>query len=235
MAILPTVVLVHGGFLGPWIWEDVQSLLERNGIASSAPDLPSMSATGTDLRDDVAAVRGVLADAGPALVCGHSYGGLVVTEAAATPTLPVRHLAYLAAAVPDTGESMQTLAASLGVADDDGGEEIIVLDDGRIQLTAEAARISLFHDCPEDRADLAVSRLRTINPATGGQAIGEAAWRQIPATLVEAADDRLPRLVTAGFDAAAEEVVRLPSGHCPQWSRPELVAELLASLVRACA
>ncbi len=147
----------------------------------------------------------------PAVVCGHSYGGLVVTEAAAAPSLRVHHLAYLAAAVPDTGESMQALAASLGVVDDDGGEEVAVLDDGRIQLMAEAARATLFHDCPEDRAELAISRLRPINPATGGQTISEAAWRQIPATLVEAADDQLPRLVCAGFDTASHEVVQWPT------------------------
>jgi pimeloyl-ACP methyl ester carboxylesterase len=159
---------------------------------------------------------------------------LVITEAANDEEVDVTRLAYLAAAVPDERQSMQTLAASLGIADsDDGGEEVVVLPDGRIALTPEAARTGLFHDCTPDRAEEAISLLRPINAASGTQPVSRAAWRQIPATLIEAADDRLPRLVCQAFDSTPHDSVSIPTGHCPQWSRPDLVADLLSELVLA--
>lgn len=232
MTDVPTVVLVHGGFLGPWLWEDVQRMLETRGIRSVAPDLPSVGDEMGDLHRDVATVRQALKAAGPAVLCGHSYAGLVITEAACDEKVEVTRLVYLAAAVPDEGHSMQALATALGLADDeDGGEEIIVLPDGRIELTVEAARASLFHDCTPERAEEAIGLLRPINPATGTQPVSRTAWRQIPATLIEATDDRLPRLVCSAFDSTRHDSLTVPTGHCPQWSRPDLVADMLCELV----
>jgi pimeloyl-ACP methyl ester carboxylesterase len=187
-----------------------------------------------DLDGDVATVQQALAAVGPAVLCGHSYAGMVITEVATDPEVQVTRLAYLAAAVPDEGQSMQTLASSLGLADDEGSnEEVVVLSDGRIELTAEAARTALFHDCAPELADAAISLLRPINPTTGTQPVSRAAWCQIPATLIEAADDRLPRLVCSAFDSTPHDSVSIPTGHCPQWSRPDLVADLLGELVLA--
>ena len=109
-----TVVLVHGGFLGPWIWADVVRELSRDGLRPVCVDLPSCRGTGTKLAglaDDVQAVRAALDGCARAVVCGHSYAGLVVTEAAAGHPA-VRHLIYLAAAIPDAGDSLTSLAAA---------------------------------------------------------------------------------------------------------------------------
>lgn len=103
-------VLVHGGFLGPWIWEDVQGLLRDQGVHSVAPSLASMERAGVGFSEDVAAVQEVLAQVGPAVICAHSYAGMVVTEAAAGSSFAVHHLVYLAAAVPDESQDMQSLA-----------------------------------------------------------------------------------------------------------------------------
>jgi pimeloyl-ACP methyl ester carboxylesterase len=230
MTVAPAFVLVHGSFLGPWIWADVRRILEDRGFLVVTPDLPSTGDQSGDLADDVTAVRQALEAAGPAVVCGHSYGGLVVTEAAACPGAQVVRLAYLAAAVPDQGHSMQTLAESLAVTGDGGGEETEVLEDGRIRLRPGAARQVLFHDCGPGRAAAAVRQLRPINPACGTQAVTQAAWRKLPSTLIEAEDDRLPRLVCAGYGAIPDKVVRLPGGHCVQWSRPQLVAGALGAM-----
>ena len=111
-----SVVLVHGGFLGPWSWSDVVGLLERHRIAVYVPELPSMGSDpgATPLGDfyaDAAAVREVLDGLrAPVLVCGHSYGGAVITEAAGGPHPAVAHLVYLTAAVPDINQSMASLA-----------------------------------------------------------------------------------------------------------------------------
>jgi pimeloyl-ACP methyl ester carboxylesterase len=236
MPPVPSVVLVHGGFLGPWLWEDTQRILESRGVRSVTPDLPSVGEGMGDLEADVICVVKALEAVGPSVLCGHSYGGLVVTQAAADSAVEVTRLAYLAAAVPDEGQSMQTLATSLGIVDSDGDgevEEVVVLPDGRIQLTAATARASLFHDCTVERAEEAISLLRPINPATSTQPVIQAAWRHIPATLIEVANDRLPKLVCSAFDSTPHDSLSIPTGHCPQWSRPELVADILSELVLA--
>ena len=128
------LVLVHGGFLGPWLWRDVQDALADRGIDSVAPDLPSV-ATGSDLYADAAVVEAAMAESDASILCGHSYGGMVITEAAARSELPVLHLVYVAAAVPDAGQSLEILSASLAVAgDNDGGERRF----GRVALATVA-------------------------------------------------------------------------------------------------
>jgi alpha-beta hydrolase superfamily lysophospholipase len=90
-----TVVLVHGGFLGAWIWEDVAAALREHGIGTVTLDLPSVATDlGGEVGDfyaDARAVRQLLDDAQPpVVVCGHSAGGAVITEAAAGPHPAVR-------------------------------------------------------------------------------------------------------------------------------------------------
>ena len=81
-----TVVLVHGAWHGPWCWERVVPLLEHAGLSVKTVDLPSVDADpdpAADLARDAAAVRAVLDETdGSILLVGHSYGGMVITEAA---------------------------------------------------------------------------------------------------------------------------------------------------------
>ncbi len=234
-----TAVLVHGGFLGPWIWQDVVTGLAGPGIPSVCVELLSSRAENgrlADLHDDARAVRAVLDNRANVVLCGHSYAGAVISEAAAGPHPAVRHLVFLAAAVPDVGDSLASLAAA-GVTsasgpgeDEDEDEDISFLDDGRMVLRRESARVGLFHDCPAERAETALALLRPGNPATGSQPVTGAAWRELPSTYVRCTQDRVPELVAPGFRERAA-VVTLPAGHCPQWSRPDLVAALLARIV----
>jgi pimeloyl-ACP methyl ester carboxylesterase len=164
---------------------------------------------------------------------------MVISEAAAGPHRAVRQLVYLTAAIPDSGDSLAGLAKQRGddAADTGGGqggdEDVERLADGRVALRRDSALASLFHDCPPERAVEAVSLLRPHNPVVSTQPVQGSAWRSLPFTYVRGADDRRPELLC---DAAAEhphEVVTLPTGHCPQWSRPDLVAALLARIARA--
>ncbi len=101
-----TYVLVHGAWHGPWAWETMTPLLDERGIPWIAPSLPSAhdDVAGTaDLAADAAAVVHAARDRGPVVLVGHSYGGVVITEAAAS--LEVTELAYIAALVPRIGES----------------------------------------------------------------------------------------------------------------------------------
>lgn len=103
--VRPTVVFVHGVFIWDpeWWWHLVAEQLLEHGIECRAVQLPSTGPVPPlgDLHDDAAAVRAVLDEiAGPIILVGHSYGGMVITEAAAGHP-NVAHLVYIAAFVPD--------------------------------------------------------------------------------------------------------------------------------------
>jgi pimeloyl-ACP methyl ester carboxylesterase len=226
-----TAVLVHGNFLGPWSWADVAAGLEESGVATVVADLPSGRSDGPpgDLHADAAAVRALLDQLTPPVVlCGHSYGGAVITEAAAGSHPAVRRLVYLAGAVPDAGESLAALAPE--PVTEAPSEAVRVLPDGRIALTPESALAALFHDCSAERARRGVELLRPSNPATGTQPVGAAAWRELPSTYVRCRDDRLPELLSPAFLTADVDVRELPTGHCPNWSVPRDVAELVRAV-----
>ena len=233
-----TVCLVHGGFLGAWVWADVVAALEAQGIRAVALDLPSVAADGGgdvgDLYADAEAVRRLLDDAGPpVLLCGHSAGGAVITEAAAGPHPAVRRLVYVAAAIPDAGDSLATLMADAASGTEErpdaGAEPVVMRADGLGELRAEQAQAALFHDCDAPRANAALERLTPMNMAGGTQPLTGAAWRELPATLVRGTLDRMPEAIAPAFFERDPEVVEIPAGHCPNWSRPELIAEILAS------
>jgi pimeloyl-ACP methyl ester carboxylesterase len=127
-----TVVLVHGAWHGGWCWEKVIPLLEAAGVDSVAVDLPL-----TSLREDADATRTALdAVPGEAVLCGHSYGGAVITEAGHHPA--VAHLAYLTAFACDEGESPAATATDADVPATDL-VEAFVLDDGWATLTRDGA------------------------------------------------------------------------------------------------
>ena len=97
------VVLVHGGFVDGSGWEDVYKILKKDGYNVSIVQNPTIS-----LADDVAVTKRVLAKQRvPVILVGHSYGGVVITEAGNDPK--VTGLVYIAAFAPDAGESVAAL------------------------------------------------------------------------------------------------------------------------------
>jgi pimeloyl-ACP methyl ester carboxylesterase len=100
----PTIVLVHGAFSAPSAWERVVARLKHDGYATVTPALALHGVAG-----DVATVRAALdATPGPKLLVGHSYGGFVVSNAAADRS-DVRALVFTAAFLPDQGETIDDL------------------------------------------------------------------------------------------------------------------------------
>ena len=105
-AAKPTIVLVHGAWAGPAGWDGVIAGLEKDGYATGAPGLDLLS-----VADDVATVRATLdAIPGEKILVAHSYGGVVISNAAFGRS-DVLGLVYTAAFVPDQGESLLSLAA----------------------------------------------------------------------------------------------------------------------------
>jgi pimeloyl-ACP methyl ester carboxylesterase len=234
----PRIVLVPGGFTGAWMWTDVVALLEGEGIEALAVELPTIGedSAGADFYADARAVRQLLDRLEPPiLLCGHSYGGAVITEAASGPHPAVHELVYLTAAVPGTGDSMVSLMSAAAAQDADAEEGVTVRDDGLAFLDRDAARRALFNDCEPQRAEEGLRRLRPMNLSGGDQPVSEAAWTQLPSVYVRGSEDRMPEAVAVGFLERTTQVVELPTGHCPNWSRPDLVAELLADRARSIA
>src|SRR2546422_4886223 len=97
------VVLVHGGFVDGSGWQGVYKALKKDGYTVSIVQNPTIS-----LADDVAVTkRNLAAQNGPVILVGHSYGGVVITEAGSDPK--VAGLVYIAAFAPDKGESVNAL------------------------------------------------------------------------------------------------------------------------------
>lgn len=220
------IVLVHGAWGGSWCWERVVPLLEARGVDVVAPDLPSVGADPAykgGLAEDAAAVRALLeSTTGPHVLCGHSYGGMVITAAAAGRE-DVARLVYLCAFMPDAGESLFELT---------GGKQapwIQQLDDGTTLPDPEHSTTVDYADCDPETRRAAVARLRPQVRAPFTGVIEDAAWRRIPSTYVICSQDESlpPGLQRDLFAPRATEVLELESSHSPFFSQPTAVAALL--------
>jgi pimeloyl-ACP methyl ester carboxylesterase len=127
---------------------------------------------------------------------------------------------------------MNAAAAQDRDAEDEG---VTFRDDGLAFLDGDAARRALFNDCAPERAAEGLRRLRPMSLVGGDQPVTEAAWTQLPSVYVRGSEDLMPEAVAPGYLERATRVLELPTGHCPNWSRPDLVADLLAERARSIA
>jgi pimeloyl-ACP methyl ester carboxylesterase len=236
-----TVVLVHGAWHGAWCWSRVVDGLRERGVDARAIDLPGHGDSTEQLADlytDAATLRAVLDSLdGPAVVCGHSYGGAVVSLGAAGHPA-VRHVVFLAALMLDAGESV-----SRSIPDPPGGppepESLVgaamrFSDDGTVvTIDRDAAPAVFFADCDDADVEWALSKLGPQPAASFQQPIDAAAWRSVPSTYVVCAGDRaIPPWLQHAFAQRATETVVFPTSHSPFLSRPDLLVDLLDGLAR---
>lgn len=223
-----TVVLVHGAWHGAWCWEKVNPLLDEAGVPHVALDLPL-----TSVADDAGAVQAVLDELdGPAILCGHSYGGVVITEAGHHAN--AEHLVYITAFACDEGESPARTAPDAKIPATELGNVLRIADDGSTVLTRDGYVQGLYHDCDPADVEAALERLRTTDISCLTTPVGPPAWKVKPSTYAVCADDRgvhpdLQRLMAA----RCTHQVEWPTAHSPFLNRPDLVADLLTAV--ACA
>jgi pimeloyl-ACP methyl ester carboxylesterase len=230
-----TVVLVHGAWHGAWAWERVVQVLGELGIAGVAPDLPGHGDSElalTDLRGDAAFVRDVVDGIdGPIVLCGHSYGGAVVTEASAGVDA-VAHLVFVAAVVPEEGESHGAILERHGNDTEIMGH-VRPDGEGTATLDREGVLSSLFHDVEPDVAARAAARLDAHRLAALQQPVTAAGWRERPASYVMCSADRALALPIQRLLAdRTGERFELRSGHSPFLSMPARLAGILAAVAR---
>jgi pimeloyl-ACP methyl ester carboxylesterase len=229
-----TLVLVHGAWHGAWCWDRIVPRLEAAGIPTIAFDLPGHGASREplgDLADDAAALRAVLDGIdGPAVVCGHSYGGAVVAEGAAGHPA-VAHLVFLTAFPLDVGESCMNAAAGMlpeGAGATKLGSALQLHEDDTITVDPEAASAALYNECSADDAAWAAGQLGSQTKAELAGVATRAAWRETPSTYVVCTrDEAVAVALQRALAARCSRVVELDADHSPFLSRTDEVVELL--------
>ncbi len=228
------VVFVHGAlvFDGAWWWSRMVEPLAALGLGSRAVELPSCVASPEtcgevvgDMYADADAVRAVLDEEDePVVLCGHSYGGMVITDAASGHE-NAKHLVYVTSVMPERGESL----ASFGGSREPGPWMDPRPEDGTMGVKAELAPVAFMQDCDEEAVAGALERLTRQSLVVFGQAPRGVAWREKPSTYVVCAEDRAtPPDAQREYAKRAGSVVELPTGHHPMLSRPEMLARVLA-------
>jgi pimeloyl-ACP methyl ester carboxylesterase len=221
MTTIKNIVLVHGGFVDGSGWQGVYDDLAKDGFHIRIVQNPTLSLDG-----DVTATRQVL-DAldGPAVLVGHSYGGVVISEAGTHPN--VAALAYIAAFAPDKGESVNTL-----IADPPPGAPVLPIlppRDGFLYLDRDKFHGAFAADLPaRTAAFMADAQVPWGVDALGG-AVTEPAWRHKPSWYLVATEDRMipPSAQRAMAERAGSSVVEAVGSHAVYVSQPAAVADLI--------
>jgi pimeloyl-ACP methyl ester carboxylesterase len=232
----PTVVLVHGAWHGGWCWQPVSELLRLRGITTIAVDLPGCGddhAPLGDLYADAARVRGVLDQlATPSVVLGHSYGGAVITEATARHP-NVAGLIYLAAFMPDAGESMLDIAPRILSEGSSLLPEALRVSGTTTSLDPDKVGEALYHDCSPELASWAAQRLGPHYESGRREPITAAGWREHVSYYVIAEQDRaLPPTLQRELSARADTALAWPTSHSPFLAQPRLVANFVDEVAR---
>lgn len=223
------VVLVHGGFVDGSGWEAVYRILKNDGFVVTIVQNPTISLAG----DVEVTKRALAALGGPAILVGHSYGGVVITEAGGDSN--VAGLVYIAAFAPDKGESVSSLIKNPPpgapvppiLPPQDG---FLFLDKAKFPA-AFAADVSA-----EDAGFMADAQVPWGVEALGG-AVTEPAWKTKPSWYLVATDDRMipPDAQRAMAKRTGSTVVEVKGSHAVYVSQPKEVAHLIEQAARSLA
>jgi len=219
------VVLVHGAFADGSGWRDVASILVKDGYTVSVVQEPL-----TSLADDVAATKRVLEmQQGPTLLVGHSYGGVVITEAGNAPN--VVGLVYIAAFIPDNGESAVSLLSSAPAANND----MRATKDDFLYLDPAAFPTDFAGDIAPAQANFMAHSQQMLAKAAGGAPVTSAAWHQKKSwALIASRDHNInPDLERSMAKRAGSETIEVPASHAAYVSKPEDVARLIERAAKA--
>ena len=222
------VVLVHGGSHGSWCWEPVVSGLQDVGVEVQTVDLPLQT-----LSEDTQVVRTAVragTESGKAVVLvGHSYGGLVISAGGHE----ADHLVYVAAIVPEAGDTGASSVAGAGTPE--LAKCMGISDDGSSVVLNEHTAEAFYGRCTEDVARSAMGKLRPQGMGTMNEEIGEPAWNSVSASYVMTLHDRA---INRPYQEAAVQrlgaAVALDSDHSPFYSATAELVDHLVLIADAC-
>ncbi|OZC33579.1 alpha/beta fold hydrolase [Gordonia polyisoprenivorans] len=237
----PHLVLIHGAWAGPWVWDTITETLEDSGLCTHAVTVPGVGPWDPregdlGLDDLVASVVGQIADLpGPIVLVGHSGGGIIATQVAEQIRERIAGIAFVAGMMLPTGLTYRNLCDDLKLTPPVGINGYLQpTADGRGSVVArEAGAAIFFHLAPPQDAITAARRLapqmdsaRQIAPTWTAERFGT-----LPRLYIEALHDRsLPILAQRRMQALSPgaDIVTLAADHAPQLSQP---AELAGALV----
>jgi pimeloyl-ACP methyl ester carboxylesterase len=233
----PTIVLVHGAFADGSSWAGVIQRLQQQGYTVVAPANP---------------LRGVLADSaylasllgqieGPVLLAGHSYGGAVISNAAASAP-NVLGLVFVAAFAPDEGERLgevtpsskdsilNTALVQYSYPAGPGGETAV-----EFGINPALLREAFAADLPEEQTALMAATQRPVSAAAFSDASGPAAWKKLPSWAVVATGDKAAGadLVRSMAQRAGADIVEVEGSHVIMISQPQAVTDHILTAARA--
>jgi pimeloyl-ACP methyl ester carboxylesterase len=219
MGDIRNVVLVHGAWADGSSWQGVYDLLVERGFHVSIVQNPL-----TSFADDVSAVNRVLGrQDGPALLVGHSYGGMVITEVGLHPK--VAGLIYVAAFVPDKGESVQNLLHDL--------PPVQPSDDGFLFFDPKLFHRLFAADLDEHQAGMLAAAQVPAAASELTAAVTNVAWRNKPSWYLVASEDRTipPDREREMARRANATTVEVPGSHVVYVSKPHAVVKLIEQAV----
>ena len=233
-------ILVHGAWHGGWCWCKVVPLLEKAGHTVVAPDLPSLGKDKTSVSEVSLALwaehvcRLVDAQPEPAVLVGHSRGGIVISEAAERRPDKVKTLVYLSAFLLRNGESL------LQVANEDSMSlvlpNLVVTEDQRsCTVRGAAIRDAFYGDCRDE--DVALAKLclqpEPMAPMATPVAVTEENFGRVPRVYIECLQDRAipPALQKRMYTASpCQKVISMDTSHSPFFSAPQALVDHLLAL-----
>jgi pimeloyl-ACP methyl ester carboxylesterase len=225
----PTIVLVHGAFADALGWQRLIPILQRDGYDVLAVEIPLASLAG----DVETTKRFVDAVKGPVVLVGHSYGGGVITGAAAgSPN--VQALVYLAAFAPEGGEPLGAFGDKYPV---DLNAALKPDSAGFLYVDRARFRPLFCADVPEADARVAAATQKPLHNSVFGASVPQAAWKTIPSWYLVSQDDHainpdLERFYAKRMNAKTSEV---KSSHVAFISHPDVVAKLIEEAAAAAA
>src|SRR5712672_197365 len=221
MAKASNVILVHGAWADGSSWSKVIPLLLAHGLRVAAVQLPL-----TSLKDDAAAVKRALAlQDGPTVLVGHSYGGVVITEAGNDPR--VSALVYVAAFAPDAGQSVGSLGPGIDPAPI--AAEVRPDAQGFLKLTEAGVKNDFAQDLSPTEKDVLFAAQAPTAGAAFGDSVSTAAWKTKPNWYLVANQDRAiqPSLERAMAKTIGAKTIEVDASHVAMLARPQETANLI--------
>lgn len=236
------IVIVHGAFQSAADWAGVEAALEARGHGVTLVNLPGRDAEGVaakavTLDDHVATTLEAIAMAeGPVALVGHSFGGMTISAAAEAAPLDVAQLVYVAAYVPESGDSMETLALSDG--DNSFTEEsFVIAPDYSYAEILERDRAAIFGNegTEAERTAIVAGLMREpLAPIATPVNLTEDAFGSVPQAYIRTLQDQAvstPMQTRMIERAGIERVIDIDSGHAPQTTQVDALVAAILELV----
>lgn len=221
------IVLVHGAFADGSSWAKVIPLLQSKGYHVIAVQNPLSS-----LADDVAVTRRAIASMdGPVLLIGHSWAGVVITEAGNNPQ--VAGLLYVCAFAPDQGQSLTDVAKTFPPAH--GNSAVQVSKAGFLSLSLQGIQDDFAQDLPASDRQVVFATQGEWGAQCTTDRVSRAAWRTRPTWFIVGSEDHMinPDLERAEAKRMKATILELGSSHVPMVSQPDKVAAFIIQAAQA--